>query len=289
MRVAPAWKERAQRINCQWGNKGKEGRRDSEISARIQPFMGGAAVNCRPMERIGSKPYPLPFDPTEVFVLTVAAELMTSQSGKTRKWVEETLDFRLRISERLVRTCISTSFGHSASIYPTTARTLISHFLLPPMSSIAGFTRFNIPKSTYSPLWPDESARPIRDCIPLQNILDSGNGQRDTLIVLGHHCYDHIGWIGWARQMCNMSNNSMFGIGYTFVFVDLDDHEIYSCSWCRADQDVKFGRNRSIFGHNGLDYILAIQNCSLQLLSQYLAGRLGQEYVSYYIYGERRD
>jgi hypothetical protein len=220
-RVAPVWKARADKAGIRWGSQTRTGHRDSQISSQILPITGGPDINCRPMERIGSSPYPIPFDPAEVFVLTVASELVMTRSGKTKKWVEQTLELRLRLSDRLIRTSIMASFSHPASIFQGTAPTLISHFLLPPISAISGVTRFKVQKNSYGRIWPDESMRPVRDCVEVQNLLDCGNDQKVTLVLLAHRGYDHIGWIGWAEQMRNMSVNSMFGIGYTCVYFHL--------------------------------------------------------------------
>src|ERR1700734_4292470 len=100
------------------------------------------------------------------------------------------------------------SFSHPASIFRGTAPTLISHFLLPLISVLSGTTHFDVPKTLYSRIWPDESICPVRDCTEVQNLLNSGNDQEVTLVLLVHHGYDHIGWIGWAEQMRNMSRNS---------------------------------------------------------------------------------
>ena len=37
-----------------------------------------------------------------------------------------------------------------------------------------------------------------------------------------------------------------------------------------ADRDVVFERNRTLYGRHGLDYIIAIPNHALQVLSAYL-------------------
>jgi hypothetical protein len=114
------------------------------------------------MEHIGTSLYLLPFDPTKVFVLTVASELIMTRSGKVQKWAEQTLDLRLQLSEHLICMLIMASFSHSASIFQRTALTSILHFLLLPISALSGTTHFDVLKTLYSCIWPNESIHPVR-------------------------------------------------------------------------------------------------------------------------------
>lgn len=175
-------------------------------------------MSCRPLELVNSSPAPLPTPPVQVFVITVASELMIANRKKSRAWVEDILDFRLRMSERLVRATVGASFHCNASVFPETSSTLVRQFLLPPMSLLSNLDRFSISKSAYDQFWPDSSARTVSDLESLLNFLESGNAQAATLVLLGHQAYDHLGWIGWAHMMRNMSDGSSFGIAYMYTF-----------------------------------------------------------------------
>ena len=144
-----------------WGSQTGTGHQDSQIMLQIVPISGGPDINCWPMEHIGTSLYLFPFDPTKVFVLTVASELIMTRSGKVQKWAEQTLDLRLQLSEHLICMLIMASFSHPASIFQGTALTSILHFLLP-ISAISGTTHFDVLKTLYSCIWPDESIHPVR-------------------------------------------------------------------------------------------------------------------------------
>jgi hypothetical protein len=115
------------------------------------------------------------------------------------------------MSERVVRTLISATS-------PGTTRTLIYQFLLPPVSLLHNRTQLSISKDAYSNYWPDSTVRAVSDAKLLQDLLESGAGQTTTLLLLAHQAYDHLGWIGWAHLMRNMSDESSFGIAYMYVF-----------------------------------------------------------------------
>lgn len=144
---------------------------------------------------------------------------MATKNGKTRDYVYGPLTTRLHMSTRLVRASVSASFGDTASVSAMGSAIRIRHFLAPPISILACSDRFSVPRVNYNTFWPDESICPISDCLLLQDLLDSGHEQIDTLVLITHHAYNYIGWIGWAKQMSKMSGQSSFGIGYMFVFV----------------------------------------------------------------------
>ena len=190
----------------EWGTNGKPGGRQAEVSVKIK-LGSGTTVSCRPLELLNGLPAVLPMNPSQVFIITIASELILGSQQKARTWVHDVLDFRLRMSERVVRTSIhATSQG--------TTRTLIHQFLLPPMSLLHDRIRLSISKDKYDKYWPDPAVRAVSDSNLLQDLLDSGAGQMATLVLLAHQAYDHLGWIGWARLMRNLSDDSLFGIAY---------------------------------------------------------------------------
>jgi hypothetical protein len=149
----------------------------------------------------------------QVFILTVPSETMATKDGKTAKYMLGALDFKLRMTERLVRQCISTSFdGRFASLHAAAGETLIRPFLLAPMSLLVGPVPFVADISDYNAHWP---AKTVGDSSTLQALLDAGNDQQDTLVVLAHHAYSHTDWIGWSQQMKSMTLDSSFGVAYS--------------------------------------------------------------------------
>jgi hypothetical protein len=102
---------------------------------------------------------------------------------------------------------------------------------------------------------------------------DQGNNQINTLVLLAHQAYNHLGWIQWAGQMSRMSASSTFGIGYVCVFVST--HNALAYLHLSADRDIVFKRDRALYGRHSLDYIIAIPNHSLQVLSAYLSTHTG--------------
>jgi hypothetical protein len=203
---------------------------------------------------------------------------MAANAQKSRTWVQNTLEFRLRMSERLVRASISSSFNRNASVFEGAALTLTRQFLLPPMSLLSNLNQISVSRNAYDKYWPDESARTISDAEALQNLLDSGNALSATLVLLAHQAYDHLGWVGWAHLMRNMSDDSSFGIAYMYP-----SHCIPPCTYSSqssADYDVKCGRDRSVYGAHGLDYIIALPNPSLQAYAAYLSQSNSKRYDS---------
>jgi hypothetical protein len=278
-RTAATWKRRAESVDVTWGTKGQLGGRRAEVTAKIKVASGGS-ISCRPLELVNASPPCLPVFPSQVLIITVASEAMVTNTQKSRTWVEDTLDFRLRMSERLVRASISSSFNCRASVFAGASLTLIRQFLLPPMSLLSNLNQLSISKGAYENYWPDETVRAISDSEPLQNLLGSGNTQTATLVLLAHQAYDHLGWAGWARLMRKMSDDSSFGIAYMYVFSCIHLHT-YSL-WFSADHDVKCGRDRSVYGAHGLDYIIALSNSSLQAYAAYLSQPNNHRYDSFF-------
>ncbi len=136
---------------------------------------------------------------------------MLGSHQNARTWVQDVLHFRLRMSERVVRASISATS-------PGTTRTLIYQFLLPPVSLLHNRTQLSISKDAYSNYWPDSTVRAVSDAKLLQDLLESGTRQTATLLLLAHQPYDHLGWIGWAHLMRNMSDESSFGIAYICTY-----------------------------------------------------------------------
>ena len=194
-----------------WGTKGKPGGRQAEVTAKIKLGSGGS-VSCRPLELLNSRPAPLPILPNQVFVITIASELILSSHQKAQTWVQDVLSFRLRMAERLVRASVNAT-------PPGTTGTLIHHFLLPPISILYNCNQLSIPKDAYcDKYWPDSNVRAVADSKLLHDLLDAGAGQTATLLLLAHQAYDHLGWSGWARLMKNMSDDSSLGIAYMYTF-----------------------------------------------------------------------
>ena len=274
-RTAPQWNTRAEAAGVKWGTKQGIQSRSSEITARIRTISGDTH-SCRPLERIDSSPCPLPILPHQVFILTSASEIMSTTNGKMQDYVHGSLSQKLRLSERLVRACISSTFQRTATVFTATDRIQIHQFLLPPVSLLP-CVPFNVHRSCYAKVWPDESTRIIQDCQQLQSILDDGNNQPDTLVLLAHQAYNHFGWIDWAAQMSRMSRNSTFGICY--MCVPCSTFCIPLHLFPRADRDIVFERDRTLFGRDALDYIIAIPNYALQILSAYLTTRTKQKWV----------
>jgi len=209
-RTATAWKKRSASLGVEWGTHGKPGGRQAEVTAKIK-LGSGATASCRPLELLNTFPAPLPVNPSQVFVVTIASELTLGSHQKAQTWVQDVLDFRLRMSERVVRTSIEAT-------PPGTTRALIHQFLLPPMSLLHNSDGLSISNDAYDKYWPNSTVRALSDSKRLQELLDSGAGQTSTLLLLAHQAYDHLGWVGWAHLMRNMSDDSSFGIAYMYVF-----------------------------------------------------------------------
>jgi hypothetical protein len=268
-RTASEWIIRAQTAGVEWGTKQGIQARKSEITARINTISGDK-YSCRPLELVDSSPFPLPLVPTQVFIITTASEIVATTNGKVEGYVHGPLSLKLKLSERLVRACISSSFCLTASVLPAPNHIQIRQFLMPPLSLLP-LVAFDIHRSHYGNVWPDQSTRIIQHCRQLQAILLNGNNQINTLILLAHQAYNHLGWIQWAKQMSGMSPDSSFGIGYVCVPVSISN--ILTYSFLSADRDIVFERDRTLYGRHGLDYIIAIPNRSLQVLSAYLSTR----------------
>lgn len=161
------WKARARQALVEWGTKSKDGKRDSEVTAKIKTVQG-VSISCRPLELRGSAPCSLPMRPTQVIIFTIAAEAMATKNGKTHDYVSGPLSTRLQMSERLVRASVSSSFGDTASVFATGNAIHIRHFLAPPISMLTGSHQFSVPRNDYDAFWPDESIRPISDCIQVR-------------------------------------------------------------------------------------------------------------------------
>jgi hypothetical protein len=180
------------------------------VTAKIRLGSGGS-VSCRPLELLNSLPAALPTNLDQVFIITFASESILGSHQKARTWVQDVLHFRLRMSERVVRASINAT--------PTgTTRTVIRQFLLPPVSLLHNRTWLSISKDAYSNYWPDSTVRAVADSQLLQDLLESGVEQTTTLLLLAHQAYDHLGWVGWAHMMRNMSAESLFGIAYMYMF-----------------------------------------------------------------------
>ena len=274
MRTAPDWNRRAQQIGIQWGTKKGTQNRSSEITTKIETI-SGEVISCRPLERVESYPCPLLNEPSQVFILTVASEIMVTPNGKVRAYIQGPLPLYLKLSERLIRTCIYSSFQRTASVLPGLNSVHIRQFLLAPMSQLQQ-DRF-LPSSYSNNAWLDQSVRPVCDGHSLQILLDNGNNGMDTLILLAHGAYNHTGWKGWATLMCKMSACSSLGVAFAcailfFLFIYL------MFTWaCSADRDVTFERDRSLYGRDSLDYIIAVPNYVLQPLAVYLSTRQQDE------------
>jgi hypothetical protein len=278
-RTASEWNTRAKAAGIEWGTKQGIQARSSEVTARIRTISGDA-YSCRPLEHIDSSPCPLPIVPHQVFILTSASAIMATTNGKIEGYVHRPLSLKLKLSERLVRACISSSFQRTASVFSVTNRIQIHQFLVPPVSLLS-LVPFDIHRSRYGKVWPDQSSRIIQDCQQLQSILNDGNNQADTLVLLAHQAYNHMGWVQWAGQMSRMSENSSFGIGY--VCVTIFAPYIPAHPYPSADRDVVFERDRTLFGRDALDYIIAIPNRSLQILSAFLSTHTSPKYICSFI------
>jgi hypothetical protein len=64
----------------------------------------------------------------------------------------------------------------------------------------------------YNSFWLNQAIRPVNDALSLQQLLDTGNDQTNTLVILAHQGCNMLGWMGWAKQMSCMSEMSSFGI-----------------------------------------------------------------------------
>jgi hypothetical protein len=225
MRTAAEWNRRAEEIGVQWGTKKGTQNRSSEITTKIETI-SGEVLSCRPLERIESFPCPLLNEPSQVFILTVASEIMVTPNGKVHAYIHGPLSLYLKLSERLVRACIYSSFRRTASVFPALDSVHIRQFLLAPMSQLAQ-DRF-LPSHYSNDAWLDQSVRPVCDGHSLQILLDNGNNGTDTLILLAHGAYNHTGWSGWAALMSKMSACSSFGFAFTcvvlFSFIDSTSH-----------------------------------------------------------------
>jgi hypothetical protein len=152
---------------------------------------------------VDSSPLLLPLVPAQVFIVTTASEIVATINGKDQGYVHGPLSLKLKLSERLVRACISSSFNLTASVIPAPNRIQILQFLVPPLS-----LPFDIHRSHYGNVWPDQSTRIVQDCQQLQEILLNGNNNLNTLVLLAHQAYNNMGCVQWARQMSSMSVNS---------------------------------------------------------------------------------
>jgi len=119
------------------------------------------------------------------------------------QWIQGPLSLYLKLSECLVHASIYSSFWWPASILPGLDSVHICQFLLAPMSQLAQ-DQF-LPSSYNNNAWLDQSVCPVYNGHPLQILLDNGNKGMDTLILLAHGTYNHIGWEGWLTLMCKMS------------------------------------------------------------------------------------
>jgi hypothetical protein len=221
------WKTRAQEALCDWGTKDSEGKRDSEVTAKIKTVQG-ASFSCRPLELIGSSPCHLPTQPHSIFVFTVTAEAMATKKDKARDHVHGPLTTRLHMSERLVRAAIAASFDTPTGAAPIPQ---LRHFLAPPLS-LLGSSEFLVAREEYNAYWPSDTSTPVADYTALQFLLESGHNQADTLVLVAHQAYNYLGWVEWAKKMSKMSGNSSFGIGYMYV------HPLYLFS--RVDFNASF-------------------------------------------------
>ena len=190
----------------EWGTKGKPGGRQAEVTVKIK-MATGASVSCRPLELLNYLPPALPSHPNQVFIVTMASESILGSNPKAETWVQDVLDFRLRMSERVVRTSVD-------STCPGASQTIIHQFLLPPLSLLYNQSHLSVSKNAYDKYWPDSPVQPVSDSKILQDLLDSGAGKTATLLLLAHQAYDYLGWVGWAHLMENMSKDSLFGIAY---------------------------------------------------------------------------
>ena len=142
-RIATEWKKRADTAGVLWGTKQGKHSRSSEITARLFTTSGDI-ISCRPLERIHSSPFPLPILPAQVFILMVASETMATTNGKIAAYINGPLPFKLKISERLVRACIYSSFQHTASVFLGHNQVNIHQFLLAPISLLVSPSPFLI-------------------------------------------------------------------------------------------------------------------------------------------------
>ena len=141
----------------------------------------------------------------------------------------------------------------------------ILQFLLPPKSLMPSIPFFT-PRILYRMVWPNETTH---NCTQLKHLLDNGNNQIDTLVVMAHHAYNHIGLVGWASQMCKMNATLTFGISFMCAIFLLANDTVSHCH-ISADKDVAFEHCCTLYGRYSLDYIVAISNWSLQAFSMYL-------------------
>jgi hypothetical protein len=88
---------------------------------------------------------------------------------------------------------------------------------LPPISLLAPPNPFLIHRTEYGRMWPDQGTRIVHDSVSLHTLLESGNTQSDTLVLLAHQSYNIMSWAEWAAQMSKMSPNSSFGIAFVYV------------------------------------------------------------------------
>jgi hypothetical protein len=131
----------------EWGTKGKPGGWQAEVIVKIK-MATGALVSCRPLELLNYLPPALLLHPNQVFIVTMASESILDSNPKAETWVQDILNFRLRISEHVVCTSVD-------STCPRASQTIIHQFLLPPLLLLYNQNHLSVSKNAYDKYWPD--------------------------------------------------------------------------------------------------------------------------------------
>jgi len=206
---APTWHQRCKDINIAWG-AAETSHSPGSVTAKIKS-VDGKFISCRPLELVGSKPAALFHIPQQILVITLPAAAIQYRPNKAQKYLPG-LEYKLQMSERLIRCTIQTHHDVIVSARNPLAPVQIRHFLLPPHNSSLNIQVPNVHRDQYAKAWP--SSVNVSDGKDLFKLFNNGNNGVDTLVLLAHSAYQNTGITQWAHEMRHFSNGSSFGIAY---------------------------------------------------------------------------
>ncbi|KAJ7700736.1 hypothetical protein B0H17DRAFT_1195586 [Mycena rosella] len=241
--VAPLFKQAAESSNNKWNHI-------------VQHFRSGLHGRYRQLYRIGSRPCALPQQTSPIIFCVLLSTVTSSQPAKARVCFATTLPKYKNLVDRLVS---------ASSSHPITTTIPICLATMPEIrkQTPAKWLKRNFDKFDPAPEYPaglarnniglEESPEKLRNATHLKKILDSGADQRDITLLFYHPAGDPMKSLeAWAELLKNLSGTSCFG--YCFP----------------VDLCTMYGWDTSLFGNDGLDYILAVYVQTLRRVNSWL-------------------
>ncbi|KAJ7481950.1 hypothetical protein FB451DRAFT_1394555 [Mycena latifolia] len=246
--VAPLFKNTAAVTADKWNHQ-------------VQHFRVGVATTerYRQLYRLGSRPYPLPSPlpkTTITILLSTVPANQPSKEAKGRLFFEQTMPYYKRCVDNLLSASAGQMMPPAIPLCLPSMPELLK--ISPPtwlnrtLGNVPGSSRFPGGLAP-NPLGLDEDPEKLRSAAHLKMILECGADQQDVLLLLYHPAADPLHTLeAWGELCHQLTPRSQ--IGYCFP----------------ADLSIENGWDTSVFGNDGLDYILTVSVDALRRMNGWL-------------------